>query len=91
MAENLHSLNILSSKRFQLLSKLQGLHNNHIASVLVQELSHDMKDNNKYITLLNYLKIENSRVYHEILQYSKSIKVYSNISLMMFLLEEYIL
>ena len=73
MAENLHSLNILSSKRFELLSNLQGLQNNHLASVLVQELSHDMKDNNKYIALLNYFKMENSHIYHEILQHSKSI------------------
>ena len=89
MAENLHLLNILSSKRFELLSNLQGLQNNHLASILVQELSHDMKDNKKYISLLNYLKMENSHIYHELLQHSKSIKTYSKISPMMILLEEY--
>ena len=85
MAENLHSLNILSSKRFELLSNLQELPNNQIASVLVQELSHDIKDNKKYISLLNYLKLENSHVYHEIVQHSKSNKVYRRSNLMMLL------
>ena len=74
MIETLHSLNILSSNRFELLSNLQGLTNNHLASVLVEELSHDMKDNNKYKLLLQYLRMENAPVYYEILQQSKSLK-----------------
>ena len=71
MAEKLHSLDMLSSKSFEQLSNLQGMNNAHLASVLVQELSHDMKDKNKYNSLLSYLKMENAHVYYEILHHSE--------------------
>ena len=72
MVEKLHSLNILSSNKFEELSNLQGLTNIHLASVLVEELSDDVKDNKKYKLLLDYLKLENTHVYYEILRQSKS-------------------
>ena len=71
MAEKLHSLDMLSSKTFEQLSNLQGMNNDHLASVLVQELSHDLKDKNKYNSLLSYLKMENAHVYYEILHHSE--------------------
>ena len=71
MAERLHSLKILSSKSFHRISNLKELNNVHLASVLVQELSHDLKDRQKYNSLLTYLKKENSDIYHEILVQSK--------------------
>ena len=71
MAETLHSLNILSSKSFHRISNLQELNNAHLASILVEELSHDLKDREKYNSLLTYLKKENSHVYYDILLQSK--------------------
>ena len=75
MAEKLHSLDILSLKTFEVLSNLQGMNNAHLASVLVQELLHDMKDKNKYNSLLNYLKMENAHVYYEILHHSELVSL----------------
>ena len=71
MAQRLHSWNVLSSKRLEVLLNLRGLRNAHLASVLVDQLSHDIKDNNKYYALLGYLKEQNSHVHYEIDQSSK--------------------
>ena len=63
MAKTLHSLDILNSESFTLISNLQ-LSNNHLAAiVLVEELTQDMVNNNKYKAFLKYLKTESSLVY----------------------------
>ena len=71
MAQELYSWNIISSKRLDVLLHLQGLPNTHLATVLVDQLSQDMNDINKYHSLLGYLKEKNSYVYNEIEQSSK--------------------
>jgi len=69
----LHSFNILNSKSFIQISKLQKLPNANLASVLVKELSHDIKNETKYHAFLEFLKghHELMYVYYQIIQYSK--------------------
>ena len=74
IAQELHLWNILSSNGLEVLLNIQGLTKNHLASVLVDQLSHDMKDINKYHALLGYLKEKNSHVYYEIEQSSKLVQ-----------------
>ena len=72
MAEELRSLNILSSKRFLLMLTLKsGLANEYLASILIQELSHDLIEENKYSAFLKYLKWEQPRVHEHIMHQSK--------------------
>ena len=71
IALKLHSLNILNSKRFKLLFNLQGLPKTQLASVLVEQLSQDIKHKKKYDAFLSYLKMENSHVYYEIVHHRK--------------------
>ena len=63
MAETLHSLNILNSKSFTILSSLKLLSNNHFASVMVKEISHDLKERKKYHAFLKFLLQESSLLY----------------------------
>ena len=60
MIKTLHSLDIINPVNYFLLHKLQGLSNIHISSVLVEELSQDIKENKKYIEFLDFLKRESS-------------------------------
>ena len=60
LAETLHSLNII---RFYKLPKLQELSNIHLASVIVDQLSQDIKERKKYLAFLNFLKREPSLSY----------------------------
>ena len=64
MAEKLRSLDILNSASFSRLSNLQGLvSHSHLASVLVEQLSQDIKEKKKYVGLLHFLNEEPSLVY----------------------------
>ena len=63
MAEKLCSSEIFNSASFSRLSNLQGLSHTHLASVLVDKLSQDIKEKRKYVGLLNFLKNEPSLVY----------------------------
>ena len=63
MAKKLRSLDILNSTSFSNLSNLLELSNIHLASVLVDQLSQDIKEEKKYIALLDFLKKEPSLVY----------------------------
>ena len=63
MAKKLHSLDILNTASFYRLSNLQGLSHTHLASVLVDQLSQDIKEKMKYVELLHFLKKEPSLVY----------------------------
>ena len=64
MAEKLHSLDILNSASFSRLTNIQGLvSHTHLASVLVDQLSLDIKEKKKYVELLHLLKKEPMLVY----------------------------
>ena len=63
MAKKLHSVDILNSISFSILFNLQKLSNNHLASVLVNELSQDIKERKKFIAFLDTLKKEPSLAY----------------------------
>ena len=63
MAEKLHSLDIINSASFSMLSNIQGLSHTHLSSVLVDQLSQDIKEKRKYVGLLNFLKKEASLGY----------------------------
>ena len=63
MAKKLHSLDILNSTSFSMLSNLQGLSHIHLTSVLVDQLSQDIKERKKYVALLDFLSKEPSLVY----------------------------
>ena len=74
MAKELHSLNVLNSKSFDLISSIKNeLSNTHMASVLVEELSQDLVEKNKYKAFLLFLKKEKPRIYEQIMDQSKSI------------------
>ena len=60
MATTLHSLDILNNISYTKLSNLKQLSNIHFASVLVEELSEDIKERNKYIEFLHFIKREPS-------------------------------
>ena len=62
MAKTLHSLDILNNISFIKVSNLQ-LSNIHLASVLVEELSQDIKERKRYVAFLNFLKKEPSLAY----------------------------
>ena len=62
MAKKLRSLDILNSTSFSKLSNLLELSNIHLASVIVDQLSQDIKEKKKYIGLLDFLKKEPSLV-----------------------------
>ena len=63
MAKKMHSLDILDSASFSMLSNLHGLSNIHLASVLVEQLSQDIKEKNNYVALLDFLIKLSSLVY----------------------------
>ena len=63
MAKELHSLGILNSITFSMLSGLQDLSNQHIASILVKYLSQDIRETKKYIAFLELLRNEPSLNY----------------------------
>ena len=72
MAEELHSLNILNSKSFILMVNLKnGLTNKHLASILIEEVSHDLIDENKYSAFLKFLKREQPLIHLHIMNQSK--------------------
>ena len=75
MAKTLHSLDILNSKSFSMLSNLQELSNIHLTSLLVEELSQDIRERKKYFAFVNFLKSEPSLInlYYKILFQSKFI------------------
>ena len=77
MAKTLHSLDILNPVSYSMLYKLQGLSYIHISSVVVEELSQDIKEKNKYIAFLDFLKRESSLhfLYHKISFLSKSLDI----------------
>ena len=58
MAKTLHSLNILNSKSFSMLSNLQELSNIHLTSLLVEELSQDIRERKKYFAFIHFFKSE---------------------------------
>ena len=58
MAKILHSWDILNTISYIKLSHLEGLSNIHLASILVQELSQDIKDRKKDAAFLDFLKKE---------------------------------
>ena len=74
MAVKLHSLNILHSTTFKRITNWKRVSNVHLASILVQELSHDLKKQNIYRTFLNFLKREHILMYESILRQSKCVK-----------------
>ena len=74
MAVRLHSLNILNSKNFKRITNLKRVSNVHLASIMVEELSHDLKDQNKFRTFLHFLKSEHILMYESIMRHSKCIK-----------------
>ena len=63
MATTLHSLDILNNITYTKLSILQQLSNIHLASVLVEKLSEDIKHRKKYIEFLLFFKREPSLAY----------------------------
>ena len=63
MAKILHSLDILNTMSYIKLSHLEGLSNIHLASILVQELSQDIKDRKKDAAFLEFLKKEPKLAY----------------------------
>ena len=63
MAETLHSLDIMNNISYTKLSNLQQLSKIHLASVLVEELSQDIKKRKKYVVFLNFFKKEPSLAY----------------------------
>ena len=63
MAKELHSLRILNSISFSMLSGLQDLSNKHMASILVKDLSQDIRETKKYIAFLELLRKEPSLDY----------------------------
>ena len=75
MSKKIYSLDILNPKSYSMLYKLQGLSNIHISSVLVEELTQDIKEKNKYIAFLDFLKRESSLdfLYQKIYFLSKSL------------------
>ena len=74
MAVKLHSFNILNSTSFKRITNWKRVPNTHLATILVEELSHDLKEQNKYRTFLNFLKREQFLMYESIMWHSKCIK-----------------
>ena len=76
MAKKLHSLNVLNSKSYALIISLKkGLSNKQLASILVEELSHDLTNDKKYKVFLKLLKREMPLTFVQIMEQSK-IKIY---------------
>ena len=63
MAKTLNALDILNSGTFIRASNLQALSDTHLASVLVDELSQDTKEHEKYTAFLIFLEKETSLLY----------------------------
>ena len=63
MATTLHSLDILNNISYTKLRNLQQLSNIHLASVLVEKLSEDIKERKIYIEFLYFIKKEPSLAY----------------------------
>ena len=63
MAKTLHSLDILNSKSQFMLSNLPHLSNIHLASLLVEELSQNIKERKKYVAFQHFLEREPSLIH----------------------------
>ena len=63
MARTLHSLDIWNNISYTKFTNLQQLSNIHLASVLVQKLSEDIKERKKYVEFLIFFRREPSLAY----------------------------